>query len=331
MAAPRKRVVNYRRCEAVTGTQKTPGFNLQALIDDAAKTVPHPRKREVGIGAVKTHLLAWLVNKHGCTCGTLVSYEKGRKVPLVDVEDGKTWEELVEPLDSKGKKRNMKEQTLFFAVRENHVAIIQSKDLDVTDLLDFLVDLIQTKAGLAKTSAIGLVNLPSKDAVKKMRDHKIKEVKIGASAFSTVREPIPEGESESKTKSKRQKFRKVVKTDGVMMSVLRILLGEQPILDDMEKTADGGSVYVELKIKYKSRTEKDAQQVMKDLAAAVGDRDDLSPEIVLDRNSKITSKELTIRSEVSVQCIDGNFSSDDAMTRLSEWLTAAIKDGTVFP
>jgi hypothetical protein len=326
MAHTKPKTVSYRRCQADDAVGDGGSFNLQELIAAAAKKNQKPYIRDLGAGGNRKQFLAHLVKKQLCECGTLVLYEDGRKIPLIDAEnDGSTWEGQMEPVDTKGKKRKLQEQALYFAVRENHLAVIQTRELSVKDLQDFLVWFIQSKAELADVWLFTLQNLPSKKAMEKLKDHTIKEITIGKQAFSTSKEPVPDEE-----KQRRKKYRTVIKPDPFIMELLRYFVHDNAILENLEKSSDPGSIYVGLEIKYKSRSEKDSQRVMQAVAATFGGQPDLNPEIILDGKSRIRGDELTIAGEVQVQCPGGNVSADDAMTRLAEWLTTSIKAGKIW-
>ncbi len=327
MAKPKSKTVNYRRCKGDDpGGGSDAPFNLQAFYKEAKGKNPRPWIRKLGADGGRVQFLSHAVVKKGCECGTLVLYEEGRLIPLIDAEhDGTTWEGQIEPQDTKGKKRKFQEQALFFAIKENHIAVIQTRELSVKDLEDFFVWFIQSKAELADVWIFTLENLPSKKAMQKLRDHTIKAITIGKQVFSTVRTPI-----EGKKDGKRKRYTTTIKSDPLIFSFLRGLVKNDAILEELESSSDPGNIYVELEIRYRSRSEKDAQKVMQTVAATLGGQPDLSPRIHLDGKSKIEGDELTIAGEVQVQCPGGNVSADDAMTRLADWLTAAIKDGKVW-
>lgn len=326
----KKKTVNYRRCIADAPADITPSsqFNLQKLLDESKEVVQKPLMRPIGLDGSRTQFLAYLVSKQGCTCGTLVLCEKNKLIPLVDAEnDGSTWQGTIEPKDENGKKRRLQEQALFFAVRENHIAVIQTKELAIKDLQDFVVWLIQSKANKAEGWLFVLQNLPSQKAFNKLKDHKIKEIKIGKNAFSMVKTELPEEKGEAE--GKRKRYSKAIHSDPMIMSWLKKLTDDDTLLEDLKNSDDPGSIYVELQISYRSRSEKDAQKVMQAIAATIGDQPELSPEIKLDGKSKIKGEELTIVGSVDVQCPSGNISADDAMARLADWLNESIKSGKV--
>jgi hypothetical protein len=326
-ANTKSRTVNYRRCvaESADAVDKNEKFDLQGLLENAKKINVQPWSRPIGLGGTQSQYLMYLTNKQQCLCGSLVLCED-KLIPLVDSQkDGTPWEGKVEPKDAEGNKRKLEEHALFFAVRENHIAIVQTKELSISDLQDFLIWFIHTKAQLATGWSFHLLNLPAQSAIEKLKDHSIRGVKIGRKPFWIEKTPVPS----KKTATKRQHYTRTLKTDPLLFGVLKKVIKDDALVDELMKSKDPGSIYVALEISYRSRDEKDGQEVMRAVAASFGANADLSPEIRLNGKTKIKGEELTIAGQVDIQCPDGNFSKDDAMTRIAEWLLESIKSGRV--
>ncbi len=323
------KTVNYRRCEAEApaGTAAGEKFNLQELLEMVLKSGHRPWIRPVGMSGTESQFLAHLVHKQGCICGSLLLCAS-RLIPLVDAneKDGSTWEDTIEPKDSHGKLRKLQEHALFFAVKENHLAIVQSKELAIAQLQDFLVWLIHTQEKLKTNWSFHLLNLPAKSALEKLKDRPIRAVKIGKSAFWMEKTAVPQEEGSA---SKRQRYVKTLKTDPLLFGMLKQFINDDELIGELEKSKDPGSVYVDVEIRYRSRSEKQAQHLMRAMAATFGDHAELSPEIRLEGNQKIKGEELTISDTLDIQCPGGNLSKDDAMTRVAEWLVQSIKSGKV--
>ena len=268
------------------------------------------------------------MSKNSCLCGEVVFYEPGRKIPLVDIEkDGSTWQDTIRPQDSAGKVRQFQEQSLFFAVRENHVAIIQSISLQSDELLAFFTWLLQTKGSLVLSTLIDLQNLPAKSALEKLKDHKIKGIKFGDRLFTSVKEECPPEPGKSPTKRKR--FVQRLEASPRIVDILIGLGIAQPIIDKLATNPDPGAIQVNVEISYRSRSEKEAVGVLHSLAATLGKQEGLETEIRLDGNSCIRGDELSLRGPVSVQCPEGCVAVDDALSKLSRWLADQIKAGKV--
>ena len=327
---PKPRTANYRRCYITDGqtADASGGQTLQQALVSASKSVQQPWLRRLGVGVEAYQLLTWLVSKNSCLCGELVFYEHNRKIPLVDFEkDGSTWQAAIYPKDATGRNRNFQEQSLVFAVRENHVAIIQSIGLQADELQEFFAWLIQSQAGLLKNSFISLQNLPAKSALDKLKDHKIRGIKIGEQLFTKVGEERPDDGKGAAPKRRRLIQR--IEANPRIIEVLKALGIAQPIIEKLAQDPDPGSIQVDLDISYRSRTEKESRSLLNCLAATIGKQDGLGAEIRLDGKSVIKGDELSLRGQLSVQCEAGCMATDDAFSKLSAWLAEQIKEGKV--
>jgi hypothetical protein len=326
----RTKTANYRRCYITdgAGNDASGGQTLQALLLTASQSVKRPWLRGLGASNSAHQLLTYVMTKNSCLCGELVYYEPGRKIPLVDIQaDGTTWQDTIHPKDATGKQRKFQEQSLYFAIRENHVAVIQSISLQSDELQSFFDWLIHSKAGLVPSTLIALQNLPSKSALEKLKDHKIKGIKFGDRLFTSVKEEyVPQPGEQA---PKRKRFVQRIETSPKIIEILLGLGVGEPILESLKANPDPGAIQVDVEISYRSRSEKEAGKILHALASTLGKQDGLETEILLDGKSSIKGEELTIRGPVVVQCPDGCVAMDDALSKLSLWLAEQIKSGKV--
>lgn len=331
----RDRTAHYRRCMLTdgAGADNSGGETLQSLLVAASTSTRRPWLRAIGPARSAHQLLTQIQTKNTCLCGELVFYEAGRMIPLVDVEkDGTTWQDTIAPKDTKGKSRNLQEHSLCFAIRENHVAILQTVLLQADDLRDFLAWLIQSQSNLKTDSLIDLQNLPAKTALNKLKDHSIRGVKFGEKLFTKVQEEVPSEDMIGTAPSGRNRRKKFVQRLETSPRLLKVLLGlgvDQPILEKLSKNPDPGSIQVDIEISYRSRSEKDAVSILHAVAGTLGNQPGLDTEITLSGNTVIRGDELSIRGPISIQCPHGCYSVDDALTKLSRWLVEKIKSGTL--
>ncbi len=324
------KTVHYRKCILTDGQNcdASDGKNLQQLIREATKSLKQPWRRKVGVSGNENQLLTASTTKNGCICGELVYYEQDRHIPLVDVEsDGRTWQQVVVPNDSSGRRRNLQETAFYFAVRENHVGFIQSTVLNASKFEGFLTWLIQSEAGQIPNALISLKNIPARSAIEKLKDHKIRGIQFGERLFTTVRDEIPPAAGEPARKRKRYVQR--IETSPRILGVLSALGLSDSIIEKLEQEADPGAIDVEVDISYRSRSEREGVAVLRSLADTLGKQEGLETTIRLSGKSKIKGSELTISDSVEVQCPLGNISGDDAMTKLSRWLMEQIQASKV--
>lgn len=321
---PKHKSVNYRLCYPTNAGKFDPSFQLQAALEAVKATSKKPWKRNIGTSGSSSLLLKMLVKKNGCICGTLAICEADKKIQLVDTEaNGETWEEVIDPVDKAGKKRNVQDRALYFSVRKNHVAVIRTKELNIDDLQIFLGWLIRDHAKLHTTTHFALINQPSKAALDKLKNRNIKSIEFGKDAYQVIKHPIVSSDD------KRQKYKKVITPDPLFMDLLKQFGGNEEVIGELSNSKDPGGIYVSIEINYKGRKRKDAQDVMRAIATTVGDNQEFTPVIHLAGAGKIEGDELTIKDSVKVQCPDGLISQDDAMTQITNWLLNQFTDGNI--
>jgi len=321
----RAKTALYRKCHLTDGAGKdaSDGLNLQDALKQASLSVTKPWVRALGAGGAPHQLLTRLTTKNFCTCGEIAYYEPGRKIPLVDIEaNGDTWQDTIHPTDTKGVHRKFQEQSIYFAIRENHIAMLQSVSFQSDDLEMYLQWLIQEKASLLPNALIHLQNPPARIALEKLKDHKIKGIKIGERLFTNTREVDP-----SKSTSKRKRYIQRIETSPRLLDILTTLGVGKPIIEKLSENPDPGSIQVDIDISYRSRNEKDSISILTALADTLGKQEGLDTEIRLDGKSSIKGSELTVKGQINVQCPDGCIASEDALSKLSDWLIQQIKTG----
>ncbi len=319
----RVKTAHYRKCSITDGSNDcSSGQTLQDLLTAAHKTCRPPLELQVGF---KRIVLTLLTEKKNCICGQITCYEKGRKIPLVDVDakNGEVWTGTALPNDSDGKPRQLQEHSLHFAIRENHVAVIQSVALQSEDLAFFLNWLIISTAKLIAKGTISLDNVPSKVAMDKLKDYNIRGIKLSEDLYHRWTEAVPATEGERPRKRKKQIHH--IKTNPWPLSVLNSMKVEAPILEGSGKKTDPGSIKVQIDVSYHSRSEKDAISVLMGMASLIDSNDSLETEIRLSNKTVIKGDELRIKSDIHVDCPSGCISPDDAVSKLAEWLEVQLK------
>lgn len=324
----RPKTVAYRK--VVFDGHGAQALDLQSLLESAVKKVQLPHLRKLDDGGTLRQLLAKTSKRSGCLCGKLVVYEKGKHIPLIDVQpDGSTWEDTAVPTDGTGTARDLEEHCLYFAIRENHVALVQSLTHRAPQLADFLAWLIEEKAGLLPSSSFALVNLPSRSAMDKLKDRKVKSVRFSEKLMCRVQSPAPAQENSGTSKGRKKKHVYHFKPSDRLFELLASFGLSGAILDDLKESPDPGKVDVVVDFRYRSRKEKKSVEALRALAVALGGSQDVDTEVHLEGKSVIKGDELSVGGTINVQCPNGCVAVDDVFTRLSEWLSTTIKGGQV--
>jgi hypothetical protein len=328
------RTINYRKVEfepsggdhlqnLLKRRLATPGVVVDMSLTNAADS-PH-------------HVLSTFQSRRGAACGELLRFERGRDVPLVDVDarTGTVWTGAAPPVDSNGTRRHFAESSLYFGLRENHLAVIQSAGLGLQELQSYFGWLLNVAVtaggggGSLPPRPFFFRNVPSKGAKAAIQGNQVRGIAIGSSLFHESKIPVTKEANGKKRTVNRSEYKIDASTKGILKEVMRVIGANDTILDDFDRHADPGSIRVNLEVTYLSRGDKEGQELMHAIAGALDDGDFPKASIRLKGGREIKGEELTIRDSVKVQTINGNIVVDDALKCVSSWLIDSIKNGII--
>src|SRR5689334_10344713 len=98
----------------------------------------------------------------GMLCGTAVVYTQGNHQPIVAVDDGLkevSVHQIAPPEDDRGRRHEFVEGTLFFAVRGNHIILVQSSSFKALQFEEH-VNWLLRKAHLGKLGPVAIHDVP---------------------------------------------------------------------------------------------------------------------------------------------------------------------------
>jgi hypothetical protein len=325
------KVVNYRRVEfeppqgdhlqnLLLRKLNTSGVNVDYCLTGASDS-PH-------------HVLSKWQKRKGTLCGELLRFERDRDVPLVDVDStsGNVWTGAAPPVDTNGTRRNFADSSLYFALKENHLAVIQSQALSLEELQGYFtwllgIDIGTPDAAGGRTRLFHFRNIPSQGAKAAIQGNQVRGITIGSNLFHASKIPlIIKREGKKDRTVNRTEYTIDASMKGILGALMRNLGEDAAILDDLDRHADPGSIRMNLEISYVSHSDKQAQELMHTLAGALDDGDFPKASIRLKGGKEINGKELTIRDTIKIQSVNGNLVVDNALSSISSWLVDAIKD-----
>lgn len=335
-----KKTVNYRKAEILNQDGTPTSKSLQQLFEDALKSPHISTPFQSSYAAPDTDTAYLLLFTHGngtpyhregCTCGCVSFYDKEKKVPLIDSEvvNDEIFTEDVMPIDSNGKRRNLEQDTIYFAIRDNHVALVISNMRGINMFIDFLYILLQDTAQVIENASIGLINIPTQDAVNRLRGADVKSFSFSSSAYQTETIQLtPQEVLEYKQEGKTKRVKKVFKRTDLLEAILKTFKADA-ILERLTEKDDLGSLSIAIEFIYRSTKNEKGQAVLNDFAHHFGGIEDLNTVINLGKNGTIKQNELTVKGEVDI--LDNNkiLNKLNAYTVIAKWLTEQIAEGRV--
>lgn len=339
----RDKTVSYRRAEIRNREGNLIEKTLQDLMYEALAVdfVPDPVKLDYGVEGPGTSMLLYTrknrepYNRMGCLCGSISLYDDESKVPLIDsvYDDGsdELYTECVPPVDSQNKRRKLEQQTHYFAINGNHVAVVTSSSQGMSHLRDFFVMLLQDISKVVECADVQFVNIPAQEAISKLSDSPVRSISFNSSAYNMKTIPLSQEERAERMrrggKGSRQYIRSVYEQTDMLKAILGVLKGER-FIEDICESDDMSGLCVAIEFSYKKKKEK-GQQFLNDLARHVGGIEGVSPVLKLSNNCKITSDELTVKGVISVLCEGKNLVRLNVFQELAAWLVSQIRSGCV--
>lgn len=326
-----KRKVYYRKTE-FNGPQKR---TLQQLLSTALNQHPFVQDRSEAIDAQATELrlISKFADIGGFLCGHVVSFERGRFQTVIN--DDPTAKSLALTAITPPKVNNIPHQfvpgVLYFAVKNNHVVVVQSAGLRTGAFESHLAWLLRTKSGLLTSQqGFALKDEPQPATKERIRKSHVKSVAIGRPLMS-------ESSADAGTIDMRAGSTKKFKPDNVFVNLVREMLDDSTRFEKLglEDTLFEGNLEIWIEIRYpkrqRSRTES-AVKLLDNLGIALRDVDDTQARLKLNDGSVIEGKELRISSDIEVKVDAKGIPDDkDIFEQMGTWLQLQIKNGVIAP
>lgn len=257
----------------------------------------------------------------GMVFGNLILYTKGQNIPLITLdEDADEYEvEQIVPTENKGKKREFLNSILYFAIKENHVVLLQSLSLKARDFENYLNWFLSKVSILPENNRLNLNDQPPSATREKISKSHVKSVSLGLPLLSQS-----EGVG---TKHREHHYVPI----GKGFDVIRAALGEDGFRRlKLKDSLNDSNITVGLEISYARKTDSNAQKLLDDLAISMRHAEKEDVTIHLEGGGTITGDEIKITGFMSVLTISGHVALPDLFQKMKEWLEEKIKQELVF-
>lgn len=257
----------------------------------------------------------------GCQFGVLVLYSHALHHMVVTTTDEEKDELDVSKLPPPEGKRFM-ESPLYFAVRDNHVVVIQSKSLRAEAFESHLNWLLHSSGALDKSTGIKLSDSIPQEIAKKIKKNSVRRISLKSDFFDTPSIPNTQTSIGAKVKS----------AAGLGLNVLKALVPDSSYkaLAAKELT-DIDNIQLNFEIKTVGRQggvhENEVMRALMDALRHVDNPDLLSADIK--GVGTVKGSGLRVHDQRSVNALDGVLDTADAYETMRAWLESLIDTGTV--
>lgn len=327
---PAQKTVTYRRFVATPAQERT----LQQMMSSALTNQPTAQDRTEPLNAQSTELrvICDSATLQGCLCGYLTTYERGASQPVVEdtpQANKLKLNALAPPAPSRGAvQQQYVPGVVFFAVHQNHVALVQVGMLRHAVLENHLNWLLKSKTTeMAVTTSFVLSNEAQKATKEKIRKSRVKSIAIG--------QPLMvETASDQNTQQKKGAKQRVWAVDNKFKALLDGILGGDGAFEDLQlpEIYDGNlEIWIEIKYPKRKRSAgEDATALLNTLGASFRNIDAEEVELRLANGMRVKGEELRVASKIGVHLQKGKVPDVEKLyIDMSAWLSQQLANGTV--
>lgn len=306
------------------------GTNLQSLLLETFHKYNTVGLRRMNIGGQESpiyHVVAKpLSDAEGWTCGALISYTPGTD-PMFVIEDESAPEVLLEKLESPvtkdGKKLEILESILFFAVYENHLAVLQTQALKAAQLENYLNWILKSSKVVVQTNTTTLVDT----APKKMREliansKGVKTIRLG----SSIEVPLTSASKQQESHvSHTAHVSPAAETPAIEKFLRTFISPAQAARIDFAALSDS-NISMSVTLTYKNKTTGAGQAVLDSLGAVLRNVDDLETTLDIKGVGTVKGDDLKLGRKISLDSFAGQLSHTEVFKELKKWLTTLVKE-----
>jgi len=319
----------YKQAKFSSKTSDT----LQLLLEKALKTFKVPDRSQT-IYETRTTLedktsQEWLrlINSprlvSGFQCGTLVSYSPGMHHMVISIAKSNEDELDVSKHPPPDGKRFM-EAPLYFAVRDNHVVILQSMSLRADAFESHLNWLLQKTGGLHAGESVRLSDAIPGEIRRKIKNRAIKKITLQSPFFeSQAKDTIEHRSVTSSIKAAAGRGLDILK--GIIPAVQYDKLVAQDLTDVSDIQLN-----LEIKVVGRRRSDNHDEQAMRTLMDAIRHVDD--PDLVraeVEGIGTIKGSELRVHDYRNIKVIDGILDTADTYDTMCTWVISLVDNNRI--
>jgi len=333
--ATSSKAIGYRRCLI----NPKHGQTLQQLVSAALGKLQLANQRMEPLDSQSTEIR--VIGNHKIIdkmlCGFLSTYERGKSQAVITDDPQATSLSLgaIPPQPKKsGKNQEYIPGVLFFAIFDNHVALIQNPSLRGSSLESHFAWLLKSKTStLSATTSIVLSDDAQKATKDRIRKSHVKSISFGQPLMAefNASKTTPLQHSTNIQQSETTRFR----PSGPIFDLLKQYFDDQSFEKiGLNKIFDGNlEVWIELRYpKFQRSHAEDTIKLMDNLGIGLRDIEGENVSLQLADGHKVSGSELKISGNIDV-IVNSNGLPDegDVWNKMTGWLKSQIINGVVDP
>lgn len=268
-------------------------------------------------------------------CGYLSTYERGKSQAVITDDPQATSLALgaIPPQPIKnGKRQEYIPGVLYFAIFDNHVALIQTTALRGSSLEAHLAWLLKSKTStLAATTSLVLSDEAQKATKERIRKSHVKSIAFGQPLMTE----LSPAESKKSTDVKKTNQTTRFQPSGPIFDLLKQYFDDQKFEKlGLNEIFEGNlEVWIELRYpKYQRSHAADTIKLMDNLGIGLRDIEGENVALELADGHKVSGSELKISGNVDVTLSTNGLPDENSVwDKMTDWLSSQITNGVVDP
>jgi len=327
------RKVYYRRSQLQPANTQTLQQLLAAALGDRKRI--KDRLETIDAAADACRVINQPRQMGAALCGTLLTFERGSHQLVV--EDNPDAASLVmaalQPPKMNGTQQQFVPGVLFFALIDNHVALVQSASLRASGLEQHLAWLLRDQCrAIGPDAGIALVDEPKKATKERIRKSHVKAVSIGRPFMNQAPHTAPDGSTVQLAAGQARNVAKLA-PDPTVLSLIKGFMGDDSYAKlDIEDAVFDGNLEVWLEIRYPKRSRAqpgDTVRLMDNLGIALRDQEENTVALQLADGTTVSGNDLKISSTIPLRSVDGVPNIDAFYADMTTWLGELIRNKVI--
>lgn len=300
---------------------------LQAALTNALKNKQSIGVRKEPAGMDDGDTLYRFINYHpafkGMQFGELVQYEQGLHHEALAIDEAKDAVDIT-AVAPPNEDEEFLGGNLFFGSLDNHLILLQSKEVQARQLENHLNWLLSEAGAIQPDDGVGLIKEINPQVKEQIVNKNATKLKIGTPLFDEKRnvDEIPKQKGE-------RKQRYFVALNGKGWDILNVL-SEDSLRDiALNDSVDPESIEVLVEIRLKRRSNTENSKVMEQLTKSLRHSDPNDVKIDLKGTGELKGDELYLWSRKGIQCANGIPDRTDIFNSIADWMHELLDNGLV--
>lgn len=297
---------------------------LQQALKDAMTALPNWNDRSINLTSIDETERVFLndtISRNSMFFGQIVQYEPGRHHHAIRAETNKPVVNVVEiapKIENDAVRAEFLESILYFGVKDNHVVLLQSRNLQGREFENYLSWILAEAKAIEEEDGVQLVRGVTATTKDKIAQDPPTKIKIGTPLFEGTRKV-------TLTTPSGKRSRSVYRLTGKLWKFLKDEAGGSLDKLAVDDSIDPSSIRAFVEIRYRKKSDVESGKVMEELTSALRHQHEDDIRVKFPKTGELRGKDIYLSSVPSIQVVNGNVVTQDLYSQMHKWLESLLK------